>query len=159
VRTSPYPVRLARALCVVSVLALAACGGGGSTGTAGIPNPGSNAICDSNAQSLQLARPFQGQTGVSSGTNTIEIVSSTDQDQLHASFQQFDLILRDNFGNQIVTGPLTLVADTGGPHPYTNDFYYSGSLQGGLIGGDFYTVYLNAPNTNCTPGQVGTFST
>jgi len=162
VRTSSHPVRLARALCVVSVLALAACGGGGSTGTSGIPNPGSNAICDSNSQGLQLARPGPGQGGVSSGTNTIEIVSSGNSDQLYQSYQQFDLILRDNFGNQIVTGPLSLVADPSGPHPYPNppgDFYYSGTLQGGLTPGDFYTVYLNAPNTNCTPGVVGSFST
>ncbi len=158
-RISTHPVRLARALCVVSVLALAACGGGGSTGTNGIPNPGSNALCDFNSQGLQLARPGPGQTGVSSGTNTIEIVDNGNGDQLFSSYQQFDLILRDNFGNTLVTGPLNLVSDPNGPHPYASDFYYSGTLQGGLVSGDFYTVYLNAPNTNCTPGQVGSFST
>jgi len=160
VRTSSHPVRLARALCVVSVLALAACGGGGSSGTNGIPNPGSNQLCDFNSQGLQLARPGPGQTGVSSGTNTIEIVDNGNSDQLFQSYQQFDLILRDNSGNQWVTGPLNLVSDQSGPHPYSSDYYYSGTLQGGgLIPGDFYTVYLNAPNTNCTPGIVGSFST
>ena len=158
-RTSSHPVRLARALCVVSVLALAACGGGGSTGTSGIPNPGSNAICDSNSQGLQLDNPRPGQGGVSSGTNTIEIVSNGNSDQLYQSYQQFDLILRDNFGNQIVTGPLSLSAPDNSNKPYSSDFYYTGTLQGGLTPGDFYTVYLNAPNTNCTPGVVGSFST
>jgi hypothetical protein len=159
VRISHHPVRLARALCAVSLLALAACAGGGSSGTAGIPNPGSSNICDPDSQGLQLARPGPGQTGVSSGTNTIEIVSNGNGDTLFRSYQQFDLILRDNFGNQLVTGPLNLVSDPNGPHPYNSDFYYSGTLQSGLISGDFYTVYLNAPNTNCTPGVVGSFST
>jgi len=160
VRISPRPVRLARALCVVSVLALAACGGSGSTGTNGIPNPGSNQICDANSQGLQLARPGPGQGGVSSGTNTIEIVDNGNSDQLFQSYQQFDLdVIDQQSGQVIVTGPLNLVSDPSGPHPYQSDYYYSGTLQGSLIPGRFYNVYLNAPNTQCTQGLVGSFST
>jgi hypothetical protein len=148
----PHPVRLARALIVTSLFVAAGCGGGGSSNST-LPNPGSNAICDPNAASIAIART------PGSGQNTIEIVSSTDQDQLHGAPNQFDLNLRDNFGNVIVSGPLTLVADTGAPHPYTNDFYYSGTLQTAVQPGLTYTVFLNAPNTNCTPGIIGSFST
>ena len=159
-RTSSHPVRLARALCVVSVLALAACGGGGSTGTNGIPNPGSNQLCDANSQGLQLARPGPGQGGVSSGTNTIEIVDNGNSDTLFGSYQQFDLnVIDTQTGNEIDTGPLNLVSDPSGPHPYSSDYYYSGTLQGSLQPGRFYNVYLNAPQTNCSRGLVGSFST
>jgi hypothetical protein len=150
-----HPVRLARALVAVSLFAAAGCGGGGSSSST-LPNPGSNAICDSNAQSITLARPT---AGFGQNGNTIEIVSSTDQDQLHGNPSAFDLNLRDNFNNVIITGPLSLVADSGGPHPYSNDFYYVGTLQTPLQGGLTYNVFLNAPSTNCTPGFVGSFST
>jgi len=151
-----HPVRLARALVVASVFVVAAgCGGGGSSNST-LPNPGSTTICDPNAGSITLARPT---SGFGQSGNTIEIVSSTDQDQLHNFPTQFDLNVRDNFGNVLITGPLGLVPDNTGPHPYTNDFYYSATLQGSLQGGVTYSVFLNAPNTNCTPGFIGSFST
>lgn len=151
-----HPVRLARALVVAFiVVAAAGCGGGGS-GNSTLPNPGGTNICDPNAGSIALARPS---AGFGQNGNSIEIVSSTDQDQLHQFPNQFDLNLRDNFGNLLITGPLTLVPDNNGPHPFTNDFYYSATLQGSLQGGVTYSVYLNAPNTNCTPGFIGSFST
>jgi hypothetical protein len=153
---SHHPVRLARALIAVSiVVAAAGCGGGGSSNST-LPNPGSNALCDSNAGSITLARPTP---GFGQNGNAIEIVASTNNDQLNQFPNQFDLNLRDNFGNVIVTGPLTPVNDNGGYHPYTNDFYYAGTLQNSLQPGLTYTVFLNAPNTNCTPGVVGSFST
>jgi hypothetical protein len=148
----PHPVRLARALIAASLVIAAGCGGSGSSNST-LPNPGSSAICDPNAGSITLART------PSAGQNGIEIVSSTDQDQLHNFPNQFDLNLRDNFGNVITTGPLTLVADNSGPHPFTNDFYYSATTQTSLQGGVTYSVFLNAPNTNCTPGFIGSFST
>lgn len=156
-------VRLARVLVVTASLALplAACGGGSSSsGNSPIPNPGSNQLCDTNSQGTQLARPSQGQTGVSSGTTSIEIVSNGNGDQLFSSYGQFDIILRDNFGNQFSTGFLNITSDSSGPHPYNSDFYYVGSIpSGSLLGGDTYSAYLNAPNTNCTPGFLGSFST
>ena len=150
-----HPVRLARALAVASLVIAAGCGGGGSSSST-LPNPGSNQICDPNAASIALARPTP---GFGQNGNTIEIVSSTDQDQLHQFPNQFDLNLRDNFGNVLITGPLSLLPDNQGPHPYTNDFYYAGTLQGSLQPGLTYSVFLNAPNTNCTPGFIGSFST
>ena len=152
---SSRPSRFAKALFAVALVALAGCGGGsGST----LPNPGSNQICDPNSNGLQLARPTPGfpQNG-----NNIEIVDNGNGDQLGNPqlTGQFDLILRDNFNNEIDTGFLSAVADNGGPHPYSSDFFYQGTLPVGLSAGRTYNVYLNAPNTNCTPGFVGSFST
>ena len=51
---------------------------------------------------------------------------------------------------------LSILPDNGGPHPYSTDFYYQGNLNGTtLLSGRTYTVYLNAPATQCTPGLVG----
>ncbi len=149
---SSRPSRLVRALFAVALVALAGCGGGGSS----LPN--SNGICDSNAGSISLARPGQ---APQNNPSQIEIVASTNTDQLNQSTSQFDLNLVDNFGNEIDTGPLTAVSDTGGPHPYTNDFFYAGTLLNGasLQFGRTYNVYLNAPNSACQRGFVGSFST
>jgi hypothetical protein len=151
VRTfSHRPARAARALFAASLLAAAAgCAGGSSSN---VPNPGSTQICDPDAGSISIARPSPGfpQNG-----NSIEIVSSSGSDQLHSNPTAFDLILNDNFGQQIVTGLLNLVPDTNGPHPYSSDFFYQGSLGTGLSAGRTYNVFLNAPNSNCTPGFVG----
>jgi len=150
-----HSVRLARALVIASVIGAAGCGGGGSSSST-LPNPGSSAICDANAGSIAVARPSP---GFGTNGNTIEIVSSSSTDQLHQFPNQFDLNLRDNFGNVTVTGPLSLVADASGPHPYSSDFYYAGTLANSLQPGLTYSVFLNAPNTNCTPGFIGSFST
>jgi hypothetical protein len=152
-------VRLFPALFGASLLlAVAGCAGGGSST---LPNSGSTALCDAGAVSIQLARPTPGFPQTSA--NTIEIVSSTDTDQLHGSPNQFDLILVDQFSsinNGLVTGPLNLVPDPGGPHPYTNDFFYAGTISNGSLQfSRTYNVYLNAFNTQCTPGFVGSFST
>jgi hypothetical protein len=154
VRTlSPHPSRLVRALFAVALVAVAGCGGGSS-----IPNAGSNATCDSNAVGIQLARPTFGFP--QNNANQIEIVANGNGDQLAQFTNMFDLILRDNFNAEIDTGFLTLIADPGGPHPYSSDFFYAGTLQNGSLQfGRTYNVYLNAPNTNCTPGFVGSFST
>jgi hypothetical protein len=143
------PARLVCALVAASLVALAT-GCSGGSGSSTLPN--TNGICDQNAGSISLARPTPGfpQNG-----NDIEIVASTNTDQLNQFTGQFDLVLQDNFGNQLVTGFLHAVPDPSGPHPYTNDFYYAGTLQGSLVGGRTYNVYLNAPNSSCQPGFVG----
>ena len=148
---STSPARLLRALFVVALIAAAGCGGGSSSTL-----PNTNGICDQNAQSITLARPT---AGFPMNGSDIEIVSSTNSDQLNQFTNQFDLILQDNFGGQLVTNALRPVPDTSGPHPYTNDFFYAGTVQGSLLAGRTYNVFLNAPNTNCQPGLVGSFST
>lgn len=143
--------RAIRALVAVSLVIAAGCGGG--SGSSNLPNPGSNQICDPDAGSITVARPSPGfpQNG-----NTVEIVSSTNNDQLNRSTGSFDLNLIDrSTGQEIDTGFLTPVPDQGGPHPYTNDFFYAGTLSQNLLAGRTYDVYLNAPNTNCTRGLVG----
>jgi hypothetical protein len=148
------PVRLARALIAASIVIAAGCGGGSGSST--LPNPGSNGICDPDAGSISIARPS---ASFAQNGNAIEIVSSSSTDQLHGNPGQFDLNLRDNFGNVLITDPLGFVPDTTGPHPYTTDFFYAANLQGTLQGGRTYSVFLNAPNTSCTPGFIGSFST
>ncbi|HEX3551292.1 MAG TPA: hypothetical protein VHT53_12990 [Candidatus Elarobacter sp.] len=157
---SSSPARIVRAVLTASFLIVAAGCGGGSAGTNPIPYPGSNQLCDANSSGEALDRPSPGQTGVSTGTNTIEIVSNGNSDQLYQSYSQFDLILVGSRGDQLVTGPLSLSgADTTGNHPFPSDYYYTGTIQGTLQFGESYTVELNAPSTNCTPGVVGTFYT
>jgi hypothetical protein len=146
--------RLVPALFAVSLLiAAAGCAGGGSSGT--LPNPGSTGICDPDAGSITVARPTG---GFPSNGNSIEIVSSSSTDQLHGNPGQFDLIVTDQFNNQFVTGFLSIIPDPSGPHPFANDFYYQGNLNSPLFPGRTYNVFLNAPNTNCTPGFVGQIS-
>lgn len=138
------------------ILALAACGGG-STGTA-IPATGS--VCDPGTQ-VTLARPFSGQTGVPTGTSTIEIVANGNNNTLFQSYQSWNLFLvpQFGFGGQITTNNLTITSDNTGPHPYPSDFYYNATFGGGLQAGQTYAVYLNA-NVNCSPvGPIGSFST
>ena len=147
------PARLVRALLAVSFIAAAGCGGGSSSSNT-IPN--GNGVCDANAGSISIARPTP---GFPSNGNSVEIVSSTSSDELHGNPGAFDLILIDNFNQQTVTGFLSPASDTGGPHPYTNDFFYQGNLTTGLLSGRTYNVFLNAPNSSCTPGFVGSFST
>jgi hypothetical protein len=148
-----HPVRLARALVVASVIAAAAGCAGGSNSS--LPNSGSNQLCDSNAGSISIARPS---FGFPSNGNSIEIVSSSSTDDLHGNPGQFDFNVRDGFGNLIaVSSTLSLVPDTTGPHPYTNDFFYQGNFSAGLPSGT-YNIYLNVPSSNCTPGFVGSIS-
>jgi hypothetical protein len=146
---SHHPARLARALFAASLVVAAGCGGGGSS--SGLPNPGSNNICDPDAGAISIARPS---SGFSMNGNNVEIVDSINTDQLNRFTSQFDLNLVDQFGGEIDTGFLTAVNDNGGFHPYTNDFYYAGTLNSGLQSGRTYNVYLNAPNTNCTRGFI-----
>ena len=144
----PHPVRLARALIAVSIIAVAAGCGGGSNST--LPNSGNGQLCDSNAGSISIARPT---AGFPSNGNTLEIVSSSSTDDLHGNPGAFDLLLN----NSIATSTLSIFPDPNGPHPYTTDFYYQANLPAGLPSGT-YNVFLNAPNSACTPGFVGTLS-
>jgi hypothetical protein len=150
---SVVPTRALRALLAVSLIAAAGCSG--SSGSSTLPN--NFGVCDSDAQSITVARPTPGYPITN---NSIEIVSSSQTDQLHGNPTAFDLIVIDQVTQQqFATGLLSLQPDTGGPHPYSTDFFYQGSLNGNtLISGRVYNVYLNAPSTQCTPGFVGQIS-
>jgi len=146
-------IRLAGA-ALISIL-LSACGGGSSGSTFG----NTFGSCDPGT-AVQLARPAQGQTGVSTGQNPIEIVASSDQNTLHANYSNFSLILQpqNGGGSTITSSPLNIVPDNSGPHPFTSDFFYSGSVPT-LQFGTVYTVLLNEPTLGCTPVAIGSFST
>lgn len=129
-----------------------ACGGGSSSsGTSPVPNYG---FCG-NDTSYALARPQSG--GTITAGQTIEIVASGNTNQIYQSYQNFDLILvpANNSGNA-VTGSLATASDPSGYKPFSSDFYYSGTLQTGLIPGQQYNVYVNSYTSNCTPvGPIG----
>lgn len=145
------PARLVRALVALSLVVAAGCAGGSGSST--LPNPNNTGICDPDGQQISIARPTP---GFPANGNSIEIVSSSGSDQLHGNPGAFDLVVTDNFNNQFASGFLNAVPDTGGPHPYGNDFYYQANLNGNsLVPGRTYNVYLNAPSTQCTPGFVG----
>lgn len=152
------PRRARIAFVCAGLIALTACGGGASTGTAPVPNFG---FCGNDTQ-YALARPTTGQS-FASGTPTIEIVANGNNNTIAQSFQNFNLLLLPNnsSSNQVQTGPLTAASDPNGFHPFTSDFYYSGTVVSpGLFPGQQYFVYLNAFTSNCTPiGPIGSFFT
>jgi hypothetical protein len=143
-------------LVLISVAMLSACGGSSSSTGNGVPPLGG--FCDPGT-SVQLARPNPNQAGVPTSTSSIEIVASGNNNTLYSSYQSFELIAVPQFGNQITTGGLSLVSDSSGPHPFQSDFYYSGTLSGGLSPGQLYVVYLNSFTSNCQPIAIGQFST
>jgi len=156
-RTVPFLRLLA---VVASLLGLAACGGGstnsGPFGTIGNPNTFS-AVCDPGTQ-VQLASPTPGQTGVSSNIGSIIVVANGNANTLYNTYQSWNVILQDNFGNTVTGGPLSLVPFNSGPHPYGSDFYYSSSIPS-LAPGRNWNVGLVQSFSNCSPYSLFGFST
>lgn len=164
-RTSPFwSAPAARAFLIAcTACVLTACGGGGSSSSNGSNYVPNQSYCNPQ-QGIQLARPLNGQSGVSSSTGSIEIVADGSQNgnpaSLYQTYQSWDIVVVPQFGGgQTTTGPLQLTSDTSGPHPYNQDFYFVGNLQGGLAPGQVYNVYLNTFTTNCNAVQIGQFST
>jgi len=142
-----------RATAVATLLlGITACSGNG-TGLLGNNNPFGQQ-CNPGT-SVQLARPSQGQTGVGS-INSVEIVANGQNNTLYQTYQNWQLVAQDSFGNVISGGGLALVSDTGGPHPYTSDFYYSSSFPN-LQSGTTYSIQLS--ESGCQGVNVGSFST
>ncbi len=150
-------VRLARALVLTSVMiAAAGCGGGGSSGTA-VP-PQNFGVCDPGTQ-VSLANPQPNTGGVSTGIGHIQIVGNGNTNALYQGYANFDVLLRDQFGNVITGSQLTLVASDNGYKPYPSDFYYNSTIQG-LNFGVTYQAFLNIFNSPCQqPVFLGSFST
>jgi hypothetical protein len=140
------------------VLLLTACGGGGLGGVLG-PNPVSNIQCDPGTQ-VQLANPLPGQTGVSGNVGQITIVANGSTNALYDSYGQWYLTLTPQFGvaSMVQGGPLSLVPDPHGPHPYGSDFYYASGIAQ-LPAGVTWNVQLNEQNANCLPVPLNSFST
>lgn len=144
-----------RLMCLGALTTLlAACG----SGSANSSLPSTYGSCDPGTP-VQLARPAPGQTSVSTTQGSIEIVASGNQNTIGSNYQNFSLLLQPQNGGPIVsTSNLTPVADTSGPHPFVQDFFYSGNVQT-LQFGTVYTVLLNEASLNCTPVAIGSFST
>ena len=149
----------ARALLFFLASALvSACGGGGSasTGTGSIPN--TLGSCGQGLQA-QIARPAPNQTGVGN-INSIEIVASSNNNNLYSSYQSYDLLVTPSGASPasgIVSNFLTLTSDQNGPHPYGSDYYYNANL-GQAIPSGYWDVYLNA-QSSCQPYYLGSFGT
>ena len=139
--------------CAVLVFGLAACSGGGGSGNGGFLGAQCNPGTD-----VQLASPLPNATGVSASTNQIVIVANGQNNYLHSSYQNWNVVLQDNFGNQLFGGALALTSDSNGPHPYGQDFYYAANVQN-LVPGTTYSASIVQANTNCNLTQIGYFST
>lgn len=152
-----HPVRFARALAVASLFVAAGCGGGGSSSGTGLP-PQNFGVCDPGTQ-VSIANPVPNASGVSPSIGRIEIVANGNNNTLFQSYTNFDVILVDQFRNQITGGPLSLTSDPGGYKPYTSDFYYNSTIPG-LQFGMQYNAFLNIFNSPCQqPVFLGTFFT
>ena len=136
-----------------TLLAMTACGGGGSSGTNPVPNYG---YCGNDTQ-YQLARPQSGAT-ISTGSQPFEIVANGNNNQIFQSYQNFQLVLvpQNNSSAGVQTANLTQSSDPRGYQPFGSDYYYSGQLQTNLQSGQIYNVFLNSNTSNCTPiGPLG----
>lgn len=148
---------LRAALVGVLVLGLSACSGSGGSGGLFGGLGGGFTQCDP-GQSVQLARPSPGATGVNPSIGSLEIVASGGTGALHDNPGQWYLSLTSNFGDNLGGYTLGPTSDTGGPHPYASDFYYATNIPT-LPTGRTWTVLLNESNANCNAVPLQTFST
>ena len=140
-------------------LSLAACSGGGnsySPANPSNPNPFS-AQCDPGT-AVQLANPQAGQMGVSPVQGSVTIVANGNNNTLYNSYSQWNIVLTDNFGNQMTGGPLSLTSYPNGPHPYQSDFYYASSIPTLPTGRQWAAGLVNT-YSNCSPIFLGNFYT
>lgn len=142
------------------VLALTACGGGGLGSVLG-PTPVNSAPqCDPGTQ-VQLASPQFGQTGVNGNIGQIVVVAQGQNNSLNQNPNAWNVTLAPQYGGAslIQGGPLSPYDGRSLVHPWpSGDFYYSSSI-GSLPQGVTWTVQLNEQFSNCTPMNLGTFST
>ena len=154
-------LRLTRGAVAATVtLILCACGGGGG-GSVFNPNPGpvGYAACDPGT-SVTIARPQSGSYNVPTTIGSIEIVTSGSDNAVAANPSAWTIALQSGYNGQIVTpgGNLTVASDPNGPHPYQSDYYFAQGI-GQLQAGTQYNVYIEQTFANCTPVQIGQFST
>jgi hypothetical protein len=138
------------------MLALTACGGGGLGNILG-PIAGTTE-CNTGTQ-VELANPQAGQT-VSGNLGQVTIVASGNTNNLYTTYSQWNLVLKDQFGNTVQGGNLSLVSDPNGPHPFGSDFYYASNV-GSLPSGQTWQVYLQQNSGSyCSPYLLpGSFNT
>lgn len=138
------------------VLALTGCGGGAGGLLGGIGGSVQSCYTGTN---VQLASPTAFQTGVPANIGQITLVADGNSNALYSSYNQWNVVLQTNFGQQITGGPLNLVPFSSGPHPFPSDYYYASSVPA-LNPGTTYNVLLEQNNgSNCTAVPINSFST
>ena len=151
--------RFLKIATVASAALLAACGGGGGGGGIGPifgGGNGSNPYQCSTGTQVTLANPQPGQYNVPANVGAVTIVANGNNNYLYQSYNSWQVVLFDNYGNTIPGGNLTLVSDQNGPHPYSSDYYYNSSFQN-LPTGVTWNAYLEQNGAaNC---PLGSFST
>ena len=154
------------AVCALT-FGLAACSGSGSSNNGlptGFPSGGGigfGAQCNVGTQ-VQIARPFNGQTGVNSNLGSIEIVANGNASNLDQTFGQWNLVITPNpssLGQPFYSGNLTRTSDRSGPQPYPSDYYYVGSLASLPSGYNWNVGLQDNDGSGCQPVYVGSFST
>ena len=148
----PTPMRVAKLALFASLLAATACSGGGSTGSAPVPN---TQFCGNDAQ--YAVNPQNNSTFAAYTQATIQIAANGNNNQIYQSYKNFDLILVStaNGNIQSSTGSLSLTGANPSFTPFSSNYYYNGTLQSGVAPG-VYNVYVNSFTSNCTPiGPIG----
>jgi hypothetical protein len=147
-------VRLAVPLAMA--VTLSACGGsGGGLGNVFGGNPLGSECATGTSEELVSPAPFQ----TSSNVNQITIVANGNNNQLYQNYQNWYIFVTDGFGNQIQGSQLSLVSDTGAPHPFSSDFYYQSQFPQTLPAGQTWNVHLTEYNAGCSDVPLQSFST
>lgn len=139
-------------LVLIAGLALAGCSGSAAYA------PGQHQYPCNTGTQQQLANPTSGQAGVSPTIGQITVVAFGNNNNLYNTYNQWIVTLTDSPGMPWTGGPLKLVSDPSGLHPYPSDFYYGSNIPM-LTAGRTYQVFLSQPNATCTPLSLGSFST
>ena len=116
----------------------------------------SGSQCNTGTQQ-QLANPTSGQAGVQTTIGQIIIVGNGNNNALYTGYNQWEITLTDASGLTITGGPLQLVPDPGGFHPYSSDFFYASPVPT-LPVGQTWNATLKRLDGSCSV-SVGTFYT
>ncbi len=142
----------------LALVGLSACGGSGSVGNVFGGNP-QGFQCQTGT-SQQVVSPTPGQ--LATNVNQITIVTNGNSNSLYTNTSNWHLYVTGNYaGGSIQGGTLSLVSDTGAPHPYSSDFYYTSTLSQTLPPGVTWQVYLSPYNntSGCQDIPLQSFST
>ena len=149
---------LGTALFAICALAVAACGGGGSTYNAPTPGP----TC-APGENVQIVYPIPGATGVPDATAQIVVAVASPLPGWNIWFQSsstYSPYAGYYSGAFSTIGPSQVPTPAATPQ-IANPVYQSASLGNGSFGsGVNVYLWLNNGNSNCTPlGPLGSFTT
>ncbi|HTU71374.1 MAG TPA: hypothetical protein VMF11_13775 [Candidatus Baltobacteraceae bacterium] len=141
----------------VFAVAIAACGGGGTTIQAPTPGP----TC-SPGEAVQMVYPIPGATGVTDNPQQfVFAVASPLPNTWNAYINTSDSLsgsVQTYAGMETI--PASNVPSPSATPSISNPYYQSITLTGGFSSGETIYVWLNNESSNCTPlGPVGSFTT